>query len=271
VSPLLLVLCAVPVDARFLLTIDEVPFAELRVRVDQRQYRYEATHFLEEGDARFSRTLKLDAKGRIDGRVPEVLALLSVPASGCREVLEERTNTAEQLCVEAKDGQVVHGRVGEVPFSARYEQGALATIELPGVRWERVAMAAGRPAARASPFADGFAITGGGPRLSLAPALVGAREVVAKATGKGDVTRARCLVLAREAAKADSRLLVVTGLVVEGNRAFPHAWTQRGDAFEDPSRLPGDSGRYLLLPAGTAGRVYLELLDGSRAVTRAGE
>jgi hypothetical protein len=108
--------------------------------------------------------------------------------------------------------------------------------------------------------------------LALSPALAGARVVEVVPSGQpGEVGRARCLVLAREAAGRGPGRAVVLGLVIEGDRAFPHAWVRSGGADEDPSRLPGDRpGRYLELPPGSAGRVYLELLDGARAVVRGG-
>lgn len=273
-SPLVLVLCAAPVaglDARFLLTIDDEPWAELRVRVTGRQYHYDAVHFFDEGDRTFSRVLTLDSAGRIGGLQPEVLALLAPPATGCRKILEERSGQPEQLCVEAREGSLVWGQIDGVPFSARYEAGTLREVTLPGVRWERVGQAAKRAATRSSPFVQGFAVTKEGPRLSFAPQLEGAVEVEVVATGRpGEVDRLRCLVLARRAARADPGRQVVTGLIVEGARAFAHAWVKNGDGFEDPSRLPQDRpGRYLLLPSAAAGRVYLELLEGSRSVVRA--
>lgn len=275
-SLLVFALCAAPVaglDERFLLTIDDGAWAELRVWVTGRQYHYDAVHFLDEGDRTVSRVLTIDPAGRIGGLQPEVLALLTPPAPGCREVLEERTGRPEQLCVEPADGSQVHGRLDGVPFSARYEAGKLNEVALPGVRWERVVSAGRRAAQRDSPFARGFAVTQKGPRLTLAPQLAGAVEVEVVQTGRpGEVDRLRCLVLARQAARADPGRQVVTGLIVEGARAFAHAWVKKGDGFEDPSRLPQDPpGRYLLLPAAAAGRVYLELLEGSRSVVRADE
>lgn len=265
---LALTLTAAPADARFLLTIADSATAELHVRLTGRELRYDARWFLEDGQHAFSRRYELDAQGLVDGHRPEVLALLSPPRQGCQSVFEERMGRPEQLCVEARDGAVVHGRLDEVEFSATYEKGTLARIDLPGAHWERVESSK-RPPRGTSPFREGFAVEGSGRDLVLEPALPEVRVVPVSPSGAGAarVARTRCLTLAREAVANDPELSVVLGLFVDGGRAFPHAWVRRGDKHFDPSRLPGDVGTYLELPAGIAGRVYLELSDGTRQLS----
>jgi hypothetical protein len=71
--------------------------------------------------------------------------------------------------------------------------------------------------------------------------------------------------------EVDPSLALVLGLVVEGGRAFPHAWVRRGTDALDPTLGPEDAEAlarraYLALPREAAGLVYLSLLDGRRRV-----
>lgn len=271
-AALLLVLGALaPLEARFLLEAEGTPLAVLRVAVRGHQYEYEATHFLEEGDTAWSRSWVLDERGAVDGLVPEVLFLLHPPRAGCHSVLEERRGVPETLCVDASGDQAVTGTLDGTSFEARYERGHLAVVRLPGLLWRRVEGSA--PVARgASPFARGFVVRPVSGPLRLLPPLPGARVVhQVRGTGGGAPERRRCLTVARAAVARDPRLELVLGLVVEGGRAFPHAWVRQGPDDEDPSLLADDDALraerwYLALPRGSAGRAYLELLDGRRAI-----
>lgn len=261
--PLVLLLGAAPLDARFVLVVSGLPVAELRVRVDGDAYHYEATHFLEEGPRRRAETLTL-AEGAPE---PEVLALARRPAPGCRDVLEERRRALERLCVEPGEGAEVRGTLDGQPFTARYDDGgALESIAVGAVRWE-AARRPGRPPPE-SPFVRGVPVPRGA--LALQPPVEGARWLVTPPRGAGEagaVGRERCLPLARKHAAALPGAKVAVGLVVEGGVAFPHAWVTTAAGPVDPSVLAGDAAlarrRYLEVPAERAGRFYLELFDGA--------
>lgn len=269
-AALLLLLAAGPVDARFLVSVAGVPSASLRVSAGGGRYRYQAVHLLEEGAERFERSFDL-VDGRVEGLTPEVLALLAPPAPGCRAVLEERRGAPEALCVTARRGDLVEGTLDGVAFRARYRAGRLERVEVGPVRFERVEGAPALPPGVESPFARGFEVAPGPGAPALRPALPGV-ERVAPATGPAAAPRQRCLQVARAAIAADPALALVLGLVVEDGRAYPHAWVRRGTQHLDPTlgprEAPALAGRtYLRLPEGSAGRVYLDLLDGRRQVT----
>lgn len=270
----LLVLAVTAAPARYVLTVQGVPLAELRVSVEGRRYRYESTHFLEEGPRERRRDFELDEAGRVDGRAPEVLALAAQPAVGCVEVLEEVTRAPERLCVDEVQGRTVRGTIAGQPFTAHYDDGRrLRSLELAAARWDATSTPAAAPSPEDNPFTRGFALEGTAGRATLAPAMKGARrlETAPRGLGEGDeVGRTRCLVAARRYVAAHPKAALVLGLVVEDGRAWPHAWIREGGRDGDPSVRPGDvalAGRqYLELPAADAGRVYLELLDGARRV-----
>ncbi len=262
----LLLLAAAPVDATFLLEFEGVPAATLQATERPTSFEYRVTRFLEEGDAVFSRMFALTGAAP----APEVQALLHVPAVGCRDVLEERTGSLESLCVTVVDDGAASGTVGADSFRAHYgRDGLLESISVSSVMWVRVHGVVSRPAVVAAPLAEGLPIaTGTGP-VHLSPAVEGARVVKVQPVGeKGSVGRTRCLPLARAQAKRSGGT-VVLGLLVDGQRAWPHAWVRTAKGDVDPSFLPGDGHEYLELPNSVAGRTYLGLLDGTIRPTRA--
>lgn len=262
--PLLLtVLAATPVQARFVLEVGGLPVAELRVSVQGQRYVYEATHFLEEGPREHRVELTLSPKHP----QPEVLALLRRPAPGCRDVVEERSGRTEALCVDAGTAAKLTGTLDGASFEAEYDsKGALSRITVGAAHW----VAASRPTKPPpeSPFVRGVTVPPGATRL--VPPFPGARWLTQAPRGIASeerVGRARCLVLAREeqARRPGSRVSV--GLVVEGDRAFPHAWIADGETALDPSVLPEDpvlaTRRYLEVPAAQSGAFFLQLFDGA--------
>lgn len=264
-TPLLLaLLAAAPTQARFVLEVSGLPIAELRVTVKGKRYVYEATHFLEEGPREHRVQLTLSDKGP----PPEVLALLPKPsATGCRDVIEERSGKKEVLCVEGLAGADARGTIDDVPFFATYdEHDVLSRIVVGAARW--VAATAPVKPPPESPFVRGVPAPGGARRL--VPEVPGARWLSSPPRGIGEehrVGRARCLVLAQEAAERRPGSHVTVGLVIEGERAYPHAWLTEGGAALDPSVLPDDpvlaTRRYLEVPAELSGDLYLRLFDGA--------
>jgi hypothetical protein len=262
IASLLIVLAAAPVEARFGLEVGGIPVAELRISVAGNRYVYESTHFLEEGPRAHRVELSLSKSGPL----PEVLVLAHKPKPGCREVLEERTRAVEQLCVEQAGKSEVTGTIDGDAFVARYgEDEKLMEITVGSAHWFSMSKALQPPAE--SPFVRGVSVPPGS--LRLEPPVEGARWLTQSPRGIGKpetVGRVRCLVLAREEARRRGAQVSV-GLVIEGGRAFPHAWvTERGAAL-DPSVLDGDSilaeRRYLEVPAGQSGRFYLRFFDGA--------
>ena len=257
-------LAAAPDESRrFVLEIAGLPVAELRVSVSRDRYVYESTHFLEEGPRKHQVTLRLNKKGP----QPEVLALLHVPKPGCVDVLEERTAVLEKLCVEQADVASASGTIAGEKFSAEYDAGALSGITVGSAKW--VAATTPTTPPPQSPFVKGVAVPPG--PLQLAPPLEDARWLARSPEGVGApdrVGRTRCLVLAREEAARRPGSRVSVGLVVEGGRAYPHAWVTGADGNSvDPSVLGGDSildaRRYLEVPPERAGAFYLRLFDGA--------
>jgi hypothetical protein len=271
VAAQLLVLAAGAVEARFLVSVAGVPQASLQVSERAGVYRYQALAVLEDGEARFERAWTL-ADGGVEGLVPEVLALLAPPARGCGPVREERSGRAETLCAGPLRGGRVEGTLDGVAFTAAYAGGQLAAVAVGPVRFERVRDAPALPEGRPGPFVEGFEVAAGpsGPRL--APPLPGAGRVRVEAA-EGPGSRRRCLAVAREAVARDPSLQLVLGLVVEGGRAWPHAWVRRGGRHLDVTLGAADGPvlarrSYLELPREAAGQVYLELLDGRRRLVR---
>ncbi len=255
------ILAAAPVQARFALAVAGLPVAELRISVAGDLYVYEATHFLEEGPSQHRIELQLK-----DGSpLPEVLALLRRPKKGCTDVLEEREKKLEQLCVTRSVAGEAVGTINQEPFTARYDTSdALAAITVGSARWIAAPQAVQPPSE--SPFLQGVVVPSG--KLRLDPPVEGAKWLARSPEGIGtEYRRDRCLVLAREEAAKRPGAEVSVGLVIEGGRAYPHAWvTEKGQAF-DPSVLIGDpilmKRRYLEIPKAKSGDFYLRFFDGA--------
>jgi hypothetical protein len=253
----LAVLAAAPESARFVLEVSGLPVAELRITVAGDQYAYATTRFFEEGAGTSRKTFSLRALPA----PPEVLSLLHRPPPGCREVFEERAEKLEPLCVERGD----RGTLAGEPFTATWDGGGrLAQITVGAARWVAVE-GSSRVAAVENPFVAGVPAPADRGALRFEPGVEGARWLARPPVASGTSTaRARCLVLAREAAQARPGARVAVGLVVEGGRAFPHAWVVDADGQErDPSTPTQPPGRrYVEVPASESGKFYLRLFAG---------
>lgn len=256
-----MVLAAAPPDGRFVLEVGGLPVAELRVSVTDDRYVYESTQFLAEGPKEHRIELRLGSPQ------PEVLALLRRPALGCRDVLEERSQKLERLCVERSVPGDASGTIAAEAFAAHYDgAGALRDITVGAAHWFAAKRATTPPLE--NPFMVGLSVPDGA--LKLEPAIAGAHWLTRPPAGIGapeTVGRVRCLLLAREAASLRPRSRVTVGLVVEEGRAYPHAWLTEGSAALDPSVLPGDPSlaerRYLEVPLERSGAFFLQLFDGA--------
>lgn len=261
-----LLLAAAPtLDVHYVMEVAGVPMAELHLVHDGARYRYESVRFFEE---RSPPPLELElARG-----APrfEALTLVERGESGCRVVLEERSRKQETLCLDASRGPTTKGTLSGAGFTARYAtDGILEALDLQGAHWRRVEGPTERPTE--NPFTRGVAAVAGA--SVLAPTMEGVTltEVTPRGIGE-DEDRRRCLVLAREALVGHPARNLVLGLVLEGGRAYPHAWVDEQGVALDPSVPAGDAvlheRRYLALPTERAGSVYLELFSGRRRLAR---
>ncbi len=256
-------LAAAPTEARFVLEVGALPVAELRISVKGDRYAYDAIHFLEEGPREHHVELALGK-----GPLPEVLALLRRPKPGCREVLEERTRVLETLCVEAGLGNEVTGTLAGEAFVASYDvAGQLTGITVGSARWAAAPGPISPPTE--SPFVRGVKVPAA--ELVLEPPVAGARWLTRSPVGTGTADtlgRVRCLVLARGESARKPGSMVSVGLVIEGGRAYPHAWVTGANGMaSDPSVLPDDpvlaTRRYLEIPRAVSGGFFLRFFDGA--------
>lgn len=267
-------------EARWLMLVGERPVAELSIAWDADAYRYRSRQLLPTLRSRARlRLVELPLQaGRAvpSGLVPELLLLAHRPPRGCHSALEELSKTPERVCVD-DDG--AGGTIDGERFSARWgADGRLAELALPGTRF--VATVAPLPAeAEADPFAKGFPV-GQTPELTaraaVEPPLSGVvvlpRPPVGELDSRAPDQAGNCLELALARARARRELAVVRGVVLEGGRAWPHAWLHhaRSGRSVDPSLPPGApelaERTYVAFPEDEAGRLYLELLSGRRRV-----
>ncbi|MCA2977435.1 MAG: hypothetical protein INH41_04290 [Myxococcaceae bacterium] len=266
-------LMAAPPALRLVQLVQGTPVGVIEARVEGGAFHYRVRHVFRDEARAFEATWPVDAEGRDEaGRLPELLALARRRPDGCLEVREERTGATERLCLEA---QGTRARLDGAPLRLAYGPGgALRAVELldakGGVlsRFE-VSDAAVRPGA--DPFHEGFSIGGApGPRVVLTP---GGPLSRARVQGVARPVEGSCLPAARAVAASLPGASVQVGVLVEGGRAWPHAWVRRADGVQlDPTR-PDDearAGHYLPFPEAAAGRWYLELASGARALAFAG-
>lgn len=254
---------AAPQTSRFVLEVGELPVAELRVTVDGDRYVYASRRFFDEDAGEKARTFSLKKLAA----APEVLSLLKLPAIGCRDVFEEREGKLEQLCVELVDDAVASGTIDGAAFLARYDaQGALSEITVGDARWKSLESSKGPSE---NPFALGVEVPRDANAFSTEPAGVRWLKSAPRPSAKNVVPRARCLVLARAAVKERKSGRVAVGLVLEDDRAFPHAWVIDGANEFDPTLGSVVSGRrYVEFPREESGRLYLALFSGSLKLVR---
>ncbi len=258
-----LLISAAPGDqGRYVMSVGGLPVGVVSFSVNNGQYLYQSTQVFRSKtrDLRTVRSLADEPK-------PEVWWLSRKRAPGCATVFEERARVTEEVCLA-----VGGGTIAGTAFQAEYDDaGALTRLEVASVRFE--ASEAPLPA-RADPFAQGFAVSGAGAgpgSLRVEPASPGVAEVsVAPLGGYGpdDDDPRSCLELARaEVAKSSGSVML--GLIIEGDRAWPHAWvkTSKG-ALVDPSAPVRRATRQYLAFSRDAGRLYLELLASRRRVIR---
>lgn len=256
-----------PTSASWTLHLSEVPTAIARAKLEGGKFTWSVeTPFAR--NATKDPVVKVDAQGKDGkGRFPEGLWFMRKPAPGCVKGFDEVTGREGELCMEP-DGR---GKALGEKFSGAWgDDGILETLFIRGVQWRRGETAwTGK-----NPWVAGFPVTGEGkqvvvegtPRFwqqSTQPRPVGKRGA------KGD-----CLTLARAFLDANVKGAheLVMGLVVEGDKVWPHAWvrTMSDRVHLDPSVPAGETPDriYVDLPFRQASQVYLDLLSGKAKVVR---
>jgi hypothetical protein len=251
--------------ARFLFELDGAPVGTVQLSLDGARYTYVSTHAYRREQAERSETFALDAGAPL----PESYWLWKRPPLGCVDGIAELSHERGALCANSQDGRAVLGTVFGRAFTASYDgEGQLTELKLGKSRFLRTE----RPLVAGKPFSGGFPITGAGRRLALEPAVPGTRwpANAPRGTRTEPVPAAdSCFELSRALiATKPGQLELVLGLVVEGERAWPHAWARGADGELDPTARRSSSVEpnraYLALPAGRAGALYLDLLEGRR-------
>ncbi len=270
-SPLLVMLLAAsPLSGgRWLLEVGGTPAGVVSVQVTPTEVVYASRLFFP-GRER-ARTVRLaidDAGHTAGGLVPQVAWLARRPPPGCVDTVEELSGRTETVCL-APDR--AHGTLAGRPFTARWSPAdRLLEFALPGARFVATDAPVAPPDEDA--FAHGYDVTGQGPQPTLTPTVAGLRTPRVEAVGSPDeVEPGGCLAAARARLQRHGGELAL-GVVLEDGRAWPHAWVREPGSGRDvdPSVQPGDAAlprrRYLAFPPAEAGRLYLELLGGTRRV-----
>jgi hypothetical protein len=277
---------------------------------DEAHYTYRSEHLFTRGTQkdRLVREQKF-SRERPAGRVPESLWLWGRPAPGCVPLVEELSGRTGEGCVRESHEDHVAGTVLGAPFDARYRDGKLAELTTGSARFTVVEGSPGLPAPP-DLFGAGFAVEGTAGRLALAPPapVVEMRlapwqrdparalaERVHDSFSDASPTHADwqlsdadevggCLAHARRfqawARRSGHEAALVFGLLVDGARAYPHAWVRIAlasgkTADLDPTTLEEVSPlTHLALGAASSepgpelGTRYLELARGALRVVR---
>jgi len=109
-----------------------------------------------------------------------------------------------------------------------------------------------------------------GPALWVDPPVPG-MNMRPVTTMKGVKVKGNCLERAEAIAKqSPGRYEVVTGLVEDGERMWPHAWLLELESRieYDPTLPDAEHHRYIEFPRGAAGEAYVKLLGGQMQVMR---
>ncbi len=294
-----------PASDRFSFALHDVPVGSVELSLTGSRYTYTSTQgFARAGGAGPPRSRRqvwkaeVDAQGRLVGGVhPASLWLWKGPSEGCVPGQDELGGKRGPLCAGARQGERQAGTVFGEAFEARFGAGGrLESLRLGDSAFTRVKEQDPVPLA-ADPFSAGFAVEGG-PRGALTtsppqrPSKEGWRtldpvwspdEALALAQrahqslegkeGVNCVDYARRLLALAEARPHSARW--VRGVVVEGGRAYPHAWVEvglrpRGVQALDPTSLaPVTAQTHLELLDPAHG--YLELLAGRAMLSRRAE
>ncbi|MEN9800463.1 MAG: hypothetical protein RL653_4160 [Pseudomonadota bacterium] len=270
------------------------PVGRVELQLEKGKFTYRSRQWFNRGgrESLQGRAVTLPAT-----RAPRPASLLfwHKPGDGCRKARDELTGKVGRLCAE------LQGTKGEFlgsPWEATYSGKPLRleTLRLGDAEYVRLADEEAKAPAPPDFSGEGFRVDGYEGRPQVDPPVKlepfnpdrwsrkQAQGLAEKVHAGSAGTSNACLELARafraEANKDRVRAEVVTGLLVEGDRALPHAWvrviTETGPLELDPSSMePVTPERYVTLfrsadPADDAagGKVFLDLLAGRRGVVR---
>jgi hypothetical protein len=270
------------------------PVGRVELQLEKGKFTYRSRQWFNRGgrESLEGRVVTLSAT-----KTPRPASLLfwHKPGDGCRKAKDELTGKVGRLCAE------LQGTKGEFlgkPWEATYSGKPLRLESLKVGDAEYVRLPEDEVKAPAPPdfSGEGFRVDGYEGRPQVEPPMKlepftpdrwnskKAQALAEKVHADGAGNSNACLELARafrgEANRSAVRAEVVTGLLVEGDRALPHAWvrviTESGPLELDPSSLEQVTpDRYVTLfrsadPADDAagGKVFLDLLAGRRGVVR---
>ena len=242
---------------RFIFELAGVPAGTVELTVAPQEYVYRSRQVYLRRSAERSDKFPHDAQP-----IPEGLWLLRKPARGCVDGVAEVTHQTGKLCADEVTLTQVKGTLFTKPFTATYDpRRGMTELVVGKSRFVR----SDQPLAAGQPYADGFPVEGKGRMLALEPPVEGARNSHPVGTRQAPAEEGSCLELAQAFVGESGDRRLVLGLVVEGGRAFPHAWATSRSGDVDPSAREGVvEGVYLELPRERAGQLYVELLDGTR-------
>lgn len=258
--------------AAFLFELQGVPVGLVELSRDGDAYTYRSRQWFARGATMDRReTIRLGAGPR-----PESLWFYEKPLAGCVQVRGELTGELKQACADRVEGNAVRGRIGADAFEARYQGARLAELKIGAARFDRVAPGV-MPKTPPDLFDQGFPIHGTYGPLRLEPAVDGAvasgavseMEAARKlAATLRDAVDGDCVAHAKRFLEQSPGAVMVLGLVEDGGRAWPHAWVRVGMLALDPTLNQSVTPERYLAFGADPGRIYLDLLAGSRRVVR---
>ncbi len=272
-------LAATPLSShRWVLEIDGVPVTAVSIAHQGNAFTYHSEKLFERGRTHFEARFELNSQG-FDAlsRAPETAWLARRRVLGCQRVFDERDRGEETVCFEAPGRGFIEKRVGDqwqkTPFSAQYtDHGELQELKLLGLRYVASEVALGvLKRDESNSFVRGFDVHVSGIGVRLVPTQRNARGVSVVAAGsKAMVAFQNCIEAAHAFRRMKPLAQLQLGVVIEGTKAYPHAWVQLDGQALDPSVEAGDAvmarRHYLAFDTAQAGRLYLQLLAGSIAI-----
>ena len=270
------------------------PVGRVELKLEKGKFTYRSRQWFNRGGRESLKAREVTLSAARTPR-PASLLLWHKPGDGCRKVKDELTGKLGRLCAEA---QGTRGELMGERWEASYAgtPARLQQLKLGDAEYVRLSGEDEKAPLPRDLSPDGFRVDGYEGRPQLEPPLKlepftpdrwsskKAQALAEKVHEAGAGKSNACLELARafrvEANKDRVRAEVVTGLLVEGDRALPHAWVrviaESGPLELDPSSLEQVTpDRYVTLyrsadPADDAagGKPFLDLLAGRRGVVR---
>lgn len=259
---LLLSMLLTAAPLRLVQSVQGVPVGVIELVQERDTITYRAEHVFRGEARRFERSWPVNPKD-----LESELQVLSRRRLGCFDVREERTQKRERLCVDERG----EGSIDDVRIRVTWDgAGSLRSVDVLGVgdsvvsRFER---SNAKLDSRVDVFGAGFPVSGAGPVVSLDPR---ADTKVVAVEGVASRIDASCLPAARAWVAKHEGSSVQLGVVLEAERAWPHAWVRRADgSFVDPTvEREADVLSHRTYVAFSGASLFLELAAGARRVVR---